>query len=203
MSTLSCSAQTFKPTYPGHRPKTTSILQETQSHSKLAADIHKVNMDQHNQKENFQINAEIVLIMDSNGKYIDPKLLYPIEKSVTTKKLYCPLTRDLENLIDEFSFTQTPKITVVHCGTNDLDNSEPKAVINSITNSINKLSQRLISSKIIVSGLLPRKDFSNKEIYNINLELLKRFQLLPNVHFVDHSNLLSQDETNLLVDKNT
>ena len=89
----------------------------------------------------------------------------------------------------------------MHCGTNDLDNSEPKAVINSITNSINKLSQRLISSKVIVSGLFPRKDFSNKEIYNIKLELLKRFQLLPNVHFVDHSNLLSQDETNLLVDK--
>ena len=143
---------------------------------------------------------KIVLIMDSNGKYIDPKLLYPAEKSVTTKKLRCPLTGDLENLIDESSFTQTPKITVVHCGTNDLDNSDPKAVTNSITNSINKLSQRLIS-KIIVSGLLPRKDFSNKEIYNINLELLKRFQLLPNLHFADHSNLLSQDETNLLVDK--
>ena len=30
---------------------------------------------------------------------------------------------------------------------------------------------------------------------------MKRFQLLPNVHFVDHSNLLSQDERNLLVDK--
>ena len=89
MSTLSYSAQAFKPTYPGHRPKTTSILQETQSHSKLAADIHKVNTAQHNQKENFQINAEIVLIMDSNGKYIDPKLLYPAEKSVTTKQLYC------------------------------------------------------------------------------------------------------------------
>ena len=201
MSALSYSAQAFKPTYPGHRPKAISILQETRSHSKLASDIHKVNMAQQNQKENFQINAEIVLIMDSTGKYINPKLLNPAEKSVTTKKLFCPLTRDLENLIDESSFTQTPKITVVHCGTNDLDNSEPKAVINSITNSINKLSQRLISSKIIVSGLLARKDFSNKEIYNINLELLKRFQLLPNVHFVDHSDLLSQDETKLLVDK--
>ena len=76
MSALSYSAQAFKAAYPGHRPKTTSILQETQSHSKLAADIHKVNMAQHNQKENFQINAEIVLIMDPNGKYIDPKLLY-------------------------------------------------------------------------------------------------------------------------------
>ena len=53
-------------------------------------------------------------------------LLYPAEKSVTTKKLYFPLTRDLENLIDESSFTQTLKITVVHCGTNDLDNSEPQ-----------------------------------------------------------------------------
>ena len=158
-------------------------------------------MAQHNQKDNFQIFSEIVLIMNSNGKYIDPKLLYPVEKSVTTKRLYCPLTRDLDNLIDESSFTQTPKITVLHCGTNDLDKSEPKAVITSITNSVNNLSQRLISSKIIVSGLLPRRDFSNKEIYDINLELLKRFQLLPNVHFVDHSNLLSQDETNLLVDK--
>ena len=140
MSALSYSAQAFKPTYPGHRPKTTSILQETQSHSKLAAGTHKVNMAQQNQKENFQINAEIVLTTDSNGKYIDPKLLYPSEKSVTTKKLHCPLTRDLENLIDESALTQTPKITVVHCGTNDLDNSEPKEVISSITNSINKLS---------------------------------------------------------------
>ena len=76
-------------------------------------------MAQQNQKEKFQINAEIVLILDSNGKCIDPKLLHPAEKSVTTKKLYCPLARDLENLIDESSFTQTPKITVVHCGTND------------------------------------------------------------------------------------
>ena len=49
-------------------------------------------MAQQNQKENFQINAEIVLIMDSNGKYIETKLLYPTEKSVTTNKLYCPLT---------------------------------------------------------------------------------------------------------------
>ena len=135
-------------------------------------------MAQQNQKKNIQINAEIVLIMDSNGKYILQALLSRRE-ICNNKKLCCPLTRDLENLIDESSFTQTPKITVVHCGTNGLDNSEPKAVINSITNSINKLSQRLISSKIIVSGLLPRKDFGNEEIYNINLELLKRFQLLP------------------------
>ena len=190
-----------KLTYRGHRPQTTSILHDAQSHSKLAAGIHKVNIAQQNQKENSEINAEIVLMMDSNGKYIDPKLLYPAEKSVTTKKLYCPVTRDLENLIDESFFTQIPKITVVHCGTNDLDHSEPKAVIiSTLTNSINKLSQRLVS-KIIVSGLLPRRDFCNKEIYNINLELLKRFQVLPNVHYVDHSNLSSQDGASLLVDK--
>ena len=102
-------------------------------------------MAQQNQKENFQINAEIVLIMNSNGKYIHLKLLYPVEKSVTTKRLYSPITRDLDNLIDESSFTQTPKITVLHCGTNDLDKSEPKAVINSVRNSVNNLSQRLIS----------------------------------------------------------
>ena len=84
--------------------------------------------------------------MDSNGKYIDPKLFYPVEKYVTTKKLYCPLTRDMDSLIDKSSFTQTPNITVVHCGRDDLDNSEPKEVINSITNSINKLVEEFTAS---------------------------------------------------------
>ena len=39
------------------------------------------------------INSDILLIRDSNGNQIGPKLLYPIEGS-TSKKFYCPLLED-------------------------------------------------------------------------------------------------------------
>ena len=75
-----------------------------------------------------------------------------------------------------------PKVVIIHCGTNDLDHSDPKAVIDNLTKTVKNLSATLISSKIIKSALLPRKDFNDKEIYNFNVELAKKPQLLPDIH---------------------
>ena len=44
------------------------------------------------------INSDVLLIMDSNGNKIDPKLLYPTVGS-TSRKLYCPLVEDIDKLI--------------------------------------------------------------------------------------------------------
>ena len=126
--------------------------------------------------------------------------LYPIE-GTTSKKFYCPLTRDLYNLVEEAEFINPPKVVIVHCGTNDLDHTDSITVVNNIAHSIQKLSSKLISSKIIVSGLLPRRDYTNKDIYNINLEVSKKFQLASNVHFVEHKNLLIDELSSILLDK--
>ena len=71
-------------------------------------------------------------MMDSNGSQIDPKLLYPVEGS-SARKLYCPLIRDLDNLLEESKFTVLPKVVIIRCGTNDLDHSDPKTVIDNLT----------------------------------------------------------------------
>ena len=154
-----------------------------------------------NNQGKLEINSDIVLMMDSNGSQIDPKLLYPIEGS-SARKLYCPLIRDLDNLLEEPKFTVLPKVVVIHCGTNDLDHSDSKTVTDNLTRTVKNLSATLISSKIIVSAFMPRKDFHNKEIDNFNVELAKKLQLLPNIHLVDHCNLLNESASDtILVDK--
>ena len=151
-------------------------------------------------REKVEINADILFISDSSGKHVDLNRLYPIE-GATSKNFYCPLSRDLNNLVEEAEFINPPKVVIVHCGTNDLDHTDSITLVNNIAHSIQKLSSKLVSSKIIASGLLPRRDYTNKDIYNINLELSKKFQLAPNVHFVEHKNLLIDDLSSILHDK--
>ena len=128
--------------------------------------------------------------MDSNGSQLDPKLLYPIEGS-SARKLIAPI-RDLDNPLEESKLTVLPKVVIIHRGTNDLDHSDPKTVIDNLTKTVKNLSATLISSKIIISALFSRKDFNDKNIYNFNVELAKKLQLPTNIHFVDHSNLLNE-----------
>ena len=142
------------------------------------------------------INSDILLIMDSNGNQIDPKLLYPIEGS-TSRKLYCPLLEDIDKLIENCTFKKLPTIIVIHCGTNNLDRSDPKRVLSHLTETATYISKKFISSKIVISGILPRGDYHSRDIHAMNMELSKHFQLLTNVHFVAHHNLL-KDNSNTL-----
>ena len=58
--------------------------------------------------------------MDSNGRKIDPKLLYPVEGS-TSQKLYCCLPEDVEDLLEDCTFQKSPTVVLIHCGTNNVD----------------------------------------------------------------------------------
>ena len=90
-----------------------------------------------------------------------------------------------------------PTIIVIHCGTNNLDISDPKHVLSHLTEIATYISKKFISSKIVISGILPRGDYHSRDIHAMNMELSKHFQLLPNVHFVAHHNLL-KDNSNTL-----
>ena len=43
--------------------------------------------------------------------------------------------------------------------------------------------------------------FPTKDIFNFNNDLARKFQLLPNIHFVDHNNLQDDDTSSILTDK--
>ena len=140
-------------------------------------------------KSNITVNSDIIMIMDSNGTHIDPNLLYPVEGS-TDQKLFCPLLENVDELLEDSMFENIPTLTVLHCGTNNLDHADPRSAIENLTNTAKNLSKKLFSSKIIVSGILPRSDFEKSEIYTMKIELTKRLQFLPNVHFINHYSLL-------------
>ena len=148
------------------------------------------------------VNSGIVLIMDSNGRKIDPKLLYPAEGS-TSRKRYCPLLEDVEDLLKDCTFQKSPTVVLIHCGTNNLDKASPKWVTDKLASIASNLSNKLRSSKIIVSGLLPRGDFQNNDIHQMNLDLSKNVQLLLNIHFALHQSLLTEESKTFLLDKNT
>ena len=84
---------------------------------------------------------------------------------------------------------------------NNLDTSDPNNVITKLTEISTALSTKLPSSKIVVSGFLPRKDFSSRDIHNMNIKLSKNLQLKPNIHFAAHANLNNQEATKMLGDK--
>ena len=152
-------------------------------------------------KSNITVNSDIIMIMDSTGTHIDPNLLYPIEGS-TDQKLFCPLLENVDELLEDSMFENIPTVTVLHCRTNNLDHADPRSVIENLTNTAKNLSKKLFSSKIIVSGILPRSDFEKSEIYTMDIELTKRLQFLPNVHFINHYSLLfRKSNVTLLKDK--
>ena len=74
-------------------------------------------------------------------------------------------------------------------------------VTDKLASIASNLSNKFRSSEIIVSGLLPRGDFQNKDIHQMNLDLSKNVQLLPNIHFSLHQNLLSEESKTFLPDK--
>ena len=76
--------------------------------------------------------------MDSNGRKIDPKLLYPVEGS-TSRKLYCPLLEDVEDLLKDCTFQKSPAVVLIHCGANNLDKAGPKWVTDKLQTSLHTL----------------------------------------------------------------
>ena len=128
------------------------------------------NLSHDKEQNKILVHTDIVLIMDSNGRKIDPKLLYPVEGS-TSRKLYCPLLEDVEDFLKDCTFQKSPTVVLIHCGTNNLDKVSPKWVTDKLPSIASNLSNKLRSSKIIVSGVLPRGDFHNKDIYQMNLDL--------------------------------
>ena len=125
----------------------------------------------------FTINSDILLIMDSNGNQIDPKLLYPIKGS-TSRKLYCPLLEGIDKLIENCTFKKLPSIIVIHCGTNNLDRSDPNSVLSHLTKTATYISKKFISSKIVINGILPPRAYHSRDIHAMNYQKVFSYYLM-------------------------
>ncbi|XP_067257267.1 tropomyosin-2-like [Chanodichthys erythropterus] len=66
--------------------------------------------------------AEIALLIDSNGKFIDTKKLFPRHKAV---KFWCPTTDKALELLTESQLGR-PSHIIIHTGTNDLRSQQDR-----------------------------------------------------------------------------
>ena len=109
------------------------------------------------------IDAETIIICDSNGRYLKPKELCP---DSTTKYIRSPTLSQARQKIESFNFSN-PKNLIIHCGTNDI--KQPgKNIITETLEIVDLVKQKHPNCRILVSSLLSRKDELNNKVPTIN-----------------------------------
>ena len=85
----------------------------------------------------------------------------------------------------------SPSHIIIHTGTNDLRSQQEK-VADSLRKITEKASTTFPTSKIIISTLLPRRDFHPHTIHRVNASISRDCALKPNV-FLAHHPILGPD----------
>ncbi|CAB1354062.1 unnamed protein product [Coregonus sp. 'balchen'] len=128
--------------------------------------------------------AEIVLLMNSNGKFVQENKLFPRHKM---RMVWCPTTQSAMALLDKAQLG-SPSHIIIHTGSNDL-RAQQERVATSLRGVIEKASAIFPNSRIVVSTLLQRKDFHPATIQRINASLSQDCALRPNVQLAHHPTL--------------
>ncbi len=124
---------------------------------------------------------QVVLLADSNGKFLDTNKLFP-GKKVLSKR--CSTTGQAMKLLKKETL-KSPQCLVIHTGTNDL-HSLRKDTAEAVKKMAEQASREFPNTRIVVSTLLPRTDTPPHVIHDINMEIRRGCATLPNVHLALH-----------------
>ncbi|KAJ8342273.1 hypothetical protein SKAU_G00322010 [Synaphobranchus kaupii] len=125
--------------------------------------------------------ADVIILCDSNGKYLNESRLFPGRKVI---KLRCPTTETALELLSEQRLGHA-KHVLIHTGTNDLSTRRID-VAKALKQVAAKATQEYPAAKVTISTLLPRTDVPQRIIHSINAEVSRGCALLPNVHLAHH-----------------
>ncbi|XP_039605499.1 uncharacterized protein LOC120526407 [Polypterus senegalus] len=125
--------------------------------------------------------AEVALLIDSNGKYIDTRRLFP-GRRVT--KIHCTNTERAMQLLSPDTLGN-PRCIIVHTGTNDL-----ASLHQNTAKAVKRVAERATlefpEARVVISTLLPRADTPLHTINLVNAEIARGCAMLPNVHLAHH-----------------
>ena len=134
------------------------------------------------------IDAETIIICDSNGRYLKPKELCP---DSTTKYIRSPTLSQARQKIETLNFSN-PKYFIIHCGTNDIE-QPGKNTITETLEIVDLVKQKHPNCRILVSSLLSRKDELNNKVPAINEELKTRLSSKTKTTYIQHTNISNAD----------
>ena len=127
----------------------------------------------------------IILLIDSNGKYIDPD---KFTSNKETRQLFCPTIPTVIKTLAESSIGQ-PSHIIIHVGTNDIERTSLSACQANFQHMLEIASQKYPSSKILISSLLKRADDFDVYRSDFNSKLNSLCAQFPNVHIVSNDNI--------------
>ena len=127
----------------------------------------------------------IILLIDSNGKYIDPD---KFTSNKETRQLFCPTIPIVIKTLAESSIGQ-PSHIIIHVGTNDIERTSLSACQANFQHMLEIASQKYPSSKILISSLLKRADDFDVYRSDFNSKLNSLCAQFPNVHIVSNDNI--------------
>ena len=104
-------------------------------------------------------------------------------------------------LLENATIKSVPKTFLIHFGTNGFDHMSKQAMSAKFLQFTSYLCKSFPCSKIIVSGLLSRRDWDTRELEDINFNIARKILDLPNAHFVPHHNLFMTNTEEILNDK--
>ena len=79
-----------------------------------------------------------------------------------------------------------PERTIIHCGTNYLNNNTPQSIADNISTLAKSSQQENIT--VLVSSIVPRKDHLDKKGKELNVILEKKCNEM-NLAFISHGNI--------------
>ncbi|RXM34849.1 hypothetical protein EOD39_4479 [Acipenser ruthenus] len=126
-------------------------------------------------------NAEVALLIDSNGKYLDMRRLFPSRR---VNNIRCTNTERALQLLNRDTLG-SPSCIVIHTGTNDLGSLRHDTA-KAVRRVAERATQEFPDSRVVISTLLPRADTHPHTINAVNAEITRGCAALPNVHLAHH-----------------
>ena len=108
------------------------------------------------------IQENVVLLMDSNRKYIEEKQFWN-----KTKKIRVPTAAELEETIEKFDFSKVEHV-IIGTGTNDSDTRLAEEIFPDLRQAAVTLKQKHETLHVYVSQLPPRKSLKKDVIKDLN-----------------------------------
>ena len=133
--------------------------------------------------ENPAQQDDIILLIDSNGKYIDTSRFIPNKQ---TRKIFCATVSSATKALTETSLGRPSHI---HVGTNDIERSSLDSCYAQLQTMVDVASQKYSSSKILISSLLKRRDVLDHRRLELNSKTGSLCAAYPNVHLVHNDNI--------------
>ena len=102
---------------------------------------------------NPSFDSDVILFMDSNGKYIDERIL---ANGVKVQKVTAYTIPQAIDVLKSCNFEKQPEKILFHLGTNDLDYAPPDEIASKMNDLLHLARSRCPRTKFYVSAILPR-----------------------------------------------